>query len=179
MKRLYLLRHAQALSSSDSGDKGRKLSPQGAEDAKTLGRLMARKNWKPALVLCSPAIRTRQTWEYAAESLGDIALRIPENFYNAGYTGFVEALEDVPDTIPSLLIVAHNPGIHDFAARLSSEDSPSSPLGRLIQGFKPGAIAVLDCPIASWLDLADEVNTLIDFQEPLDYNAPAGPTRWT
>lgn len=179
MKRLYLLRHAQALSSSDSGDKGRALSPQGMEDATALGLMMARRHYRPGLVLCSPATRTRQTLEGVLEAMDGLAVQCPEHLYNAGYSAFMEGLEDVPDTITSLLIIAHNPGIHDFAARLASEDSASSHLARLMQGFKPGALAAFDCPIESWMDLADETNLLIDFQDPQDYNAPAGPTRWT
>ncbi|MCD8496669.1 MAG: hypothetical protein LRZ85_00395 [Alphaproteobacteria bacterium] len=48
MKRLYLLRHAQALSSSPTGDKGRPLSPQGLADAAALGQMMVRKEYRPA-----------------------------------------------------------------------------------------------------------------------------------
>lgn len=177
MKRLYVLRHAQALSSSDSGDKGRALSPQGLEDATALGQMMVRKHYRPGLILCSPATRTRQTLDCLG--LSGVETHFPERLYNGGYTAFMDVLEDVPDTVTSLLIIAHNPGIHDFAARLSSEDSPSSHIARLMQGFKPGALAALDCPIESWLDLNDETNLLADFQEPIDYNAPAGPTRWT
>lgn len=179
MKRLYLLRHAQAMSSSASGDRGRKLSPQGLADAEALGRMMARKNYRPDIVLCSPATRTTETWEQAALALGPVKTLQPAALYNASRDVFLEELEGLGDTVFSALIVAHNPGIHDFAARLSSEDSASSLMARLMEGFRPATLAVLDCPIQSWLDLADEQNRLIDLQDPMDYNAPDGPARWT
>ncbi|MCD8496668.1 MAG: hypothetical protein LRZ85_00390 [Alphaproteobacteria bacterium] len=111
--------------------------------------------------------------------MGDIKTIRSDDLYNAGHEIFLQALEELNDSVPSALIVAHNPGIHNFAARLASEDSPSSLMARLTEGFRPGALAVLECPVNSWLDLADEKNRLIDLQDPLDYNAPAGPTRWT
>lgn len=179
MKRLYLLRHAQAMPSSDSGDKGRKLSPQGLMDSDALGQMMARKNYRPATVLSSPAIRTVQTWEQAAPALGGLPQKSLPRLYNGGYEAFIEALEDLDDSLNSALIIGHNPGIHMFAARLASEDSPASLMARLTEGFRPGTLAVFDCPVQSWLDLQDEQNTLIELTDPLDYNAPAGPTRWT
>lgn len=177
MKRLYLLRHAQASPSSDSGDKGRKLSSKGLDDAEKLGQMMVRKSYRPSIVLCSPAIRTRQTWEQAA--LSGIEAHFSERLYNAGSAVFLEELEELADGVSSALLIAHNPGIHDFAARLASEDSPSSFMARLTEGFKPGALAVLDCPVESWLDIKEEANKLIDFQDPMDYNAPESPARWT
>lgn len=164
---------------SDAGDKGRKLTTQGMEDAEKLGRMMARKGYRPAIVLCSPALRTTQTWGQAAFSLGDIKTLSLASLYNGGRGTFIDALEELEDTVSSALIVAHNPGIHDFAARLASEDSPSSFMARLIEGFRPGTLAVLDCPVESWLDLAEEKNRLIDLADPMDYNAPSTPARWT
>lgn len=179
MKRLYLLRHALAMPSSAAGDKGRKLAPQGLADAEALGKAMQRKGYKPALVLCSPALRTSETWAQASLALGAIETRKPDSLYNAGRDVFLEELEGLDDSVESVLIVAHNPGIHDFAARLASEESPASFLTRLMEGFRPATLAVLDCPIESWLDLADEQNRLIDLQDPMDYNAPSSPARWT
>lgn len=164
---------------SDAGDKGRKLTPHGLEDAAALGRMMARKGYKPDIVLCSPAVRTAQTWEQVALSLGGIKTLNPPGLYNGTRRAFIEALEELDDNIASALIVAHNPGIHDFAARLASEESPSSFMARLTEGFRPGALAVLECPIESWLDLAEEQNRLIDLVDPMEYNAPATPARWT
>lgn len=177
MKRLYLLRHAQANPSSDTGDKGRKLSPKGLDDAEKLGRMMVKKSYKPYVVLCSPSIRTRQTWEHIG--LVGMEDRFPERLYNAGSAAFLEELEELDDDVASVLLIAHNPGIHDFAARLASEDSPQTLMARLMEGFKPGALAVLDCPVESWLDIREEANKLVDFMDPMDYNAPVGPARWT
>ena len=68
---LFLLRHAQALSTPAGGqDFDRKLSPKGIEDAQALGRHLKSKGYKPDFILCSSAQRTRQTCENIIEGYG-------------------------------------------------------------------------------------------------------------
>lgn len=179
MKRLYLLRHAQALPSSPDGDKGRKLSPRGVEDAQALANMMAKFGYSPDVILCSSAVRTRETCQALLSALGDIPVSLKDTLYNAPTDTLLGAAQDLDDAHAAALLLAHNPGIHDLAARLSSEDSNISHLGRLMEGYAPAALSVLDCPVESWADLAVYHNMLVDLQDPLDYNAPATPARWT
>ena len=178
MKRLYLLRHAQALSTPVGGkDFDRALSPQGTEDTKALGALMEEKSYAPDVSLYSPALRTFETFQNL--HLKNTASEAIEEIYDANAEGLLDVIYGCDDGVDSLLIVGHNPTIHELTIRLSSEESSQTLFRRLMsEGYKPGSLSVLDCPCVHWNDIQLGENTLIDLQEPLDYNAPNRPTRW-
>ncbi|MFP4313777.1 MAG: SixA phosphatase family protein [Alphaproteobacteria bacterium] len=177
MKRLYILRHAQALSTPVGGsDFDRPLAPQGLEDAKALGRKMAKHDYKPDICLYSPALRTTQTLENLELSCKSVSA--VEDMYDANAQRLLDLINNSEDDYASLLLVGHNPAIHELAMRLAGEESAASPMQRMMQGYKPGSLSVFDCPCAVWNDVEYGGNILSDFLEPLDYNAPERPTRW-
>lgn len=70
--RLLLVRHAKAVPKEESvEDIERALSESGRADAARTGRWLAESGFTPALVLVSPARRTRQTWQLMAPALAD------------------------------------------------------------------------------------------------------------
>lgn len=175
-KTLLLLRHAQTHSAEDGQpDKDRPLASAGIADAKALGRLMKQQNWIPDYVLCSPAARTRQTWE----SLNiEAEIDCLEKLYNAAVSDIFHSVQAVKEPVETLLIVGHNPAIYALTARLSEKNS-GPVMNRLANRFSPGTLAVLKCGILTWSEIQPHGNTLVSLQEPLDYNAPASPARWT
>lgn len=178
-KRLFLLRHAQALSSDGEGDEARRLSPKGLKDAQVLGTLMKKKGYAPDIAYCSPALRTRQTLEGILKSLPSVATSFPAQFYNGNENDLLTTIRQSDESANSILIVAHNPGIHALAATLAQEGSSPALINRLIAGYAPGTLTVLECPCSSWTAISRESNPLLDYAEATDYNAPATPARWT
>lgn len=177
MKRLYILRHAKAAAQTQGDtDFNRPLATEGAQDADALGKIMVKKSYNPSLVLCSGALRTKQTYENMRLASQNVEYRDP--LYEASAGGLLAAIHDIEDRHDSALLVGHNPAVHDLGLRLTSEDSGFSLVQRLIGSFKPGTLAVLDCPCHVWNDLQLGENMLVDLLEPLDYNAPDRPTRW-
>lgn len=177
MKRLYILRHAKAATPDALIDIERPLDIEGVQDAGALGILMRKKEYFPAQIYCSPALRTRQTLENIG--LGtDTNTRIIEPLYDATAGQILECIQDCEDRYNALLVVGHNPAIHELVMRLTSEDSPLTFMKQLMYSYKPGTLSVLDCPCKCWNDLQLAENFLIDFLEPQDYNAPSRPTRW-
>lgn len=178
MKRLYILRHANAASPAATADIDRPLENSGLADANALGQVMRNKSYLPAQIFCSPALRTRQTMEGLALDSSHSPSRIIEPLYDATAAQMLELIHDCEDSIKSLLVIGHNPAIHELVMRLSAEDSPLTLLKRLMHGYRPATLSVLDCPCQCWNDLQLGENMLADFLEPLDYNAPSRPTRW-
>ena len=180
MKKLFLLRHAEAASASADGDKTRPLSDKGLSDAKALGAVMNRRAYTPDIALCSSALRTRQTLEAVLESFGesDIHTEYLESLYNAPPENIFRAVRDTDDRFESILVIAHNPGIHQLSASLVS-DGPQSLLARMMSGMPPARLNVFECPCGSWMEFEERKNKLTDMLDPLDYNAPASPARWT
>jgi phosphohistidine phosphatase len=175
MRRLFLLRHAKAVPATSEADIDRKLAGEGLNDAAALGAYFIQKQYKPDFILCSPSRRTRQT--LGGLQLDDsIPLQEPAVIYTGAKPDLLSLIHYAPDGAQSVLMVGHNPSIHELALMLADEESAL--YGRLLQGFKPGAMVVLDCAIEKWSDLVEGKNALADLTEPLDYNAPSTPARW-
>lgn len=150
MQRLILMRHAEAERASSSGDdRDRVLSARGRADALQMGRTLAAKGLRPDLALVSAAARTRQTWDLAHEAFGDVDLREQDSLYNAGAETLRRAVEAVEDAAGCLMLVAHNPGIHQLAVEYLIESAASpAVLDRMSGGFPTGACAVFTVDVA-------------------------------
>lgn len=177
-KRLFLLRHALAMPAGSSAeDSARPLAPKGEEDATALGLYMAQKGYLPDLILCSTAKRTQQTLQNLQKKLETPAARFLKILYTGRTGDLLSEIQKAEDDKNSILIVAHNPSIYELAVLLGGTGKESL-LQRLCDGYRPATLTVLGCPCAHWADIQPQENEVIDLVDPLDYNAPARPTRW-
>jgi phosphohistidine phosphatase len=165
MKRLYILRHAHTTPSGDGGDRERKLTPQGLQDARVLGETMKAKGYVPDFILCSPVTRTRQTHEQICEGIGKIQTEFPKSIYEGGYGELLSLTQGTDDQFSSLMVVGHNPSIHQFAASLALDDGHPA-FNMLALGYAPATLTVLDIPHASWKDLQPGENKIVEMIEP-------------
>lgn len=178
MKRLYLLRHADAPAEASIQDKMRPLSAGGEDDCYALGVMMAAKNYIPDVIFCSTATRTQCTYGSLVKGIKKtLPKEDSEHLYNAAALDIFDLIRQSDDTHSAMMVIGHNPGIQEIAMRLCDLDQ--SPLSdRLMQGFSTATLAILDCPVQVWNDLQLGENILADYQAPIDYNAPDRPTRW-
>src|ERR1700761_109554 len=73
MRRLMLLRHAKTENDAPTGrDQDRRLDERGHNDAAEIGAWLGRHPPFADIVLGSPAVRAKQTWEIAWEAMKDI-----------------------------------------------------------------------------------------------------------
>jgi phosphohistidine phosphatase len=146
MDRLILLRHAKAESDAPSGDDfDRPLAPRGRREAKAVGVQLAALGYAPDLALVSPALRTRETWEIAAEALGEAEVRFDPALYNADAGTIRRIAEAAGVRHGTVVVVAHNPGLQELAVRLLHEGAaPADYLARAHRHFPPGAVVVFD-----------------------------------
>lgn len=133
MKReVILLRHAHAESGRPgANDAERPLSARGIDEAVAAGRWLREKRVLPARVLCSPAVRTRQTLEHA---LGDAGAIDEPRIYEASAGDLIALIDDHADA-QRLLLVGHNPGFETLVALLATGQSGD------FRGVPPGGIA--------------------------------------
>lgn len=145
MQRLILMRHADAERNAPEGggDRERPLSDRGRAEARAMGRALSERGFRPDVAIVSDARRTRETWDEVLEAMGDVDLRLAPVLYNAAADVLRRAVEDAEDDAACLLILAHNPGVHQLAVELLIE-SAASPgvLDKMSGGFPTGAAAV-------------------------------------
>lgn len=138
MKKLILLRHAEAESASDGAtDQARALSEHGEHEARAAGQWLAEHDVKPSTVLCSPAVRARSTASLALQALGDApSVQVVDGVY-AATPGELLALLDPHMEADEVILVGHNPGIEQLVALLVEGRSDD------FRGMPPGGLAVL------------------------------------
>jgi phosphohistidine phosphatase len=151
VKRLYLLRHAKSSWDDPTlGDRDRPLAPRGKRASEKMAKHLKSERIRPALVLCSSAQRTRQTLKRITPALGKPHIEVEDDLYAASAGELLARLRKVPDTVPSVLLIGHNPGLQDLALTLA-RDGPDR--ARLEEKFPTGALAVLSVRRLTWSGL--------------------------
>lgn len=144
MQRLILLRHGKAEAESESGaDIDRRLAPQGEAEVAAMAARLAARGAVPDLALVSSAARTRDTWVAAEPAFPGTQVVFDADLYNAE-SKFIRRLADLAGvTANTVMVVGHNPGIHELAVRLMQEGSAAAgDIDKARRQFPPGAAAV-------------------------------------
>jgi phosphohistidine phosphatase len=138
---LYLLRHAKAGGPNPKGDRARGLAEAGRRGAAAIAAAIAERHIRPALVLCSDSVRTRETLAIILAKFGPAPeVLYEEELYIADAKKLLRRLRRVPEETESLMVVGHNPGLQELAVLLS--DQPTGPLiARVVQEFPTSALA--------------------------------------
>jgi len=167
MLRLWLLRHAKsAWDDPDLDDFARPLAPRGKKACRRLGRHMAERGIRPDLVLCSPAMRTRQTWERVGKRLDkDIACRFDPGLYLADRKALQAVVRAAPTDCRELLLIGHNPGLEDLAALLCGSGAGDA-LDRLITKYPTGGLAEIGFTAKRWAEVTPKSGFLASFVTP-------------
>lgn len=166
-KTLYILRHAKAETGSASqDDHQRTLNERGIEACDIMGKYMFRHHIQPDRVLCSTAERTSETWTRLQPSFKQPpALEYSEQLYLASANEILKVIAQVPDTVGSLMIVGHNPGLHQLSLKLSKAGDESL-IDTLALKFPTCSLATINLGAVSWRDVAQARGELRGFVTP-------------
>lgn len=153
MRRLVILRHAQAEDGDGKRDFDRCLTAKGEAQATRMGGWLERHGIRPDHVVTSPAPRALDTARLACAELGIRLqdLRRDPQVYDASTPTLLRVLAGVPTDATCVLLVGHNPGLEDLAVHLTGDDD----LRRT--GLPKGGIVVADLP-DDWRDLGAKVS---------------------
>lgn len=141
---LILLRHAKAEHHGGVSDELRSLNPTGRRQATHVGHAFAASGLSPDVVLCSIAVRTRQTWDLVSAALGGRRhVEYSEDLYGAGISGVLDLIAGVPEDASTVLVVGHEPVMSGVAYVLAGPGSDTAALARVSSGVPTGAYSVL------------------------------------
>lgn len=122
-----LLRHAKSDWPDGVPDHERPLASRGRRDAPTMGRWLRAEGHVPDHVVCSTALRTRQTWELVQPELHTAPSTVFEpRVYAASVRQLAEVVGSAPEAARTLLLVGHNPGIEEFAVTLAAANASAN-----------------------------------------------------
>lgn len=168
MLTLYLLRHAKSSWDHPSlADFDRPLAARGREAAPRMGRLMRDEGHAPELVLCSPALRARQTMDLVLDVLNyDPEVRLVDGLYNFGDgTGLLHIIQQIGDECSDLLLIGHNPSLENLAQKLAGSGK-SAQLQDMARKYPTAALAVIEFDADNWADIRPGKGRLKSFTRP-------------
>ena len=172
MRRLMLLRHAKTETDAPSGrDQDRRLDDRGHKDAARMGDWIAAHPPFPNSVLVSHAVRARQTWDIAWGAMKDRVaapeVEILPELYGADPAQLLDSIRTAtaPANPKHLLLVGHNPGMHEVALMLLGSGDPAG--ARALRDNLPTAgLAIFDFDVKDWGDVAYRRGKLVLFVSP-------------
>jgi phosphohistidine phosphatase len=164
---LELLRHAKSSwRDGDLADSERPLNARGHQAGHLLAAYFARES-PPDLVLCSSARRTRETFDHIARAYpAPPPVLMEDGLYLAGARAIMRRIEAVPDSIETLLVIGHNPGLHELASMLARHGGRRD-RARLAGKFPTGALASFRLA-GHWRDIAHAPLALTSYVTPRD-----------
>lgn len=162
---VYLLRHAKSSRSNpELADFDRPLAPRGERECDVMAEYFRLADIHPELVVCSAALRTRQTLQRVRPGLGESPMvKHYRDLYHAGPQAMLDRLRRTPEDVRRVMLIAHNPGLHMLAQRLVA-GGVEEDLHRLSENLPTGALAILVYRGHSWNDLGEgscELHSLV------------------
>jgi phosphohistidine phosphatase len=169
VKSISLLRHAKSSwGAPDLADHERPLNRRGERAAGAIAAHMAALEARPDLILCSTAVRARQTLTPLLDRLAPAPpTSIETGLYLASEESLLERLQALPATVGRVLMIGHNDGMWLLAGDLAKQGDAAS-LASVQEKFPTGSLAVFEADIESWEKLALGRTILKSFVRPRD-----------
>ena len=146
MRKLLLIRHAKSSHKFDDlDDHERPLNKRGERDSITMARHLADKGEAIDVIYSSTATRAIDFAQMISE-FTYIPLEPDLSFYTFDVDELVEILRNLPDSVYSAAVVAHNPAITRAVNRLSNQEIDNVPTAGMV---------ALNCPIEHWHELGE------------------------
>jgi phosphohistidine phosphatase len=131
MKQVLLIRHAKSSWDDPSqNDIDRALNKRGKKDASAMAERLLDKKIKIDAFISSPAERALSTCAYFAKVYDVKKKEIiqADELYNAQVENFYKVISEVDNTLDTIALFSHNPGITEFANELTDvhvDDMPT------------------------------------------------------
>jgi phosphohistidine phosphatase len=144
VKTLHLLRHAKSSwDDPNLDDHDRPLAARGRQAAGVVASRMARQGTRVDLVLCSSAVRARQTFEFLLPVLGaPLYIHIGPELYTANASDLLRLIQAVSEEASGVLVVGHNPALEELTDWLAGDGEPGA-VEELRRKFPTAVLATL------------------------------------
>jgi len=168
---LHLLRHAKSSWKTPGlDDHDRPLNRRGRHAAQALGLHLQRLALVPDVVLCSTAVRARQTLDLLTPAIKPARIVLEFELYEADAAGLLAYLRKLSDAMACVLLIGHNPALHELALLLA-ETASSGTLPRAEDKFPTAALASLAFE-GGWRALQPHSAAVVGYIEPRQLMAP-------
>ncbi|AHJ66708.1 SixA phosphatase family protein [Granulibacter bethesdensis] len=152
MRQLLLLRHAKsAWDDPKLPDHARPLNDRGRRAAAAMHKAINALDLRPDLILVSSARRTIQTLEALEPWPHTPRIEKMDALYLASSEQMVQVLNNVPETVGCVMLIGHNPGMHDLALTLGNPARDErTARARLNEGYPTCGLAQFELDQPWW-----------------------------
>jgi len=170
MKTLFLLRHAKSdWRDSEQNDFDRPLNARGRRAARAMGRELRRLRLAADHIVASPAARVAETLALLADGYGGrMEIRGDERLYLASADTLLAVARAADERHRSLLLVAHNPGLHMLTLTLVRDGLEQADV---TAKYPTGALAAIVFDVDRWAEVRPGSGCLARFLRPRDLSA--------
>ena len=143
--KLFVIRHGQARGgNANTDDSVRELTDTGKSHARKVAETLAHEAPYPALILCSNAVRARQTCEQFCDSINYTgATTFCPELYHATAAGYYRVISSYGGHADPLAVIGHNPSAEEFVGDLCARHISLS----------TASVAVISCDCSRWDEL--------------------------
>jgi phosphohistidine phosphatase len=152
MKTLFLLRHAKSSWKDETlADFERPLNRRGKRAAETMGAYFKSEGIVPELIVCSPAVRARETLELVTKAAKwSTEVRYDQRIYEASGMRLAEVVSQIDNDRKVAMLVGHNPGMEELVLLLTAESV----------AIATGTCAKVAVKASKWANAVDKRATL-------------------
>lgn len=145
-KTIIFMRHARAPMRAGMDDRERILDSLGETQALLIGKQLSEAAPLPDRILCSPAQRTRQTFNLVGQSwpqLTGVQTEYPQSLYDAATGDIFAILQELPEEVSRLMVIGHNPGMPGIVNMLW-DDTENMIDDMMIMTYPPASCTILE-----------------------------------
>jgi phosphohistidine phosphatase len=166
LKHIFLLRHAKSSwDDPDLADHDRPLADRGRRASEAMAKHLRESRISPALVLCSPSARTRETLERISPGWDqEPKVSVEDGLYGASEGELLARLRELPEDVESVMLIGHQPAIQELTLELAGKGAE---VERAARKFPTAALATLEFA-GPWPQLAPDRAELVGFVRPKD-----------
>ena len=163
MKTLYLIRHAKSdWNNTGLSDFNRPLNKRGKNNAPLMGKKFNELNPCIDLIISSPAKRALQTVKMISKELQYEydSIQFDKSIYHSSYTNLNEIINNINNTINTLVIVGHNPGLTNLSNYLTNN---------YIDNIVTCGIVKIELEIDNWNEIIEGIGSKVFYIYPKMY----------
>ncbi|HEX8600319.1 MAG TPA: histidine phosphatase family protein [Chloroflexia bacterium] len=173
MKTLLLLRHGNAQQNAAQGDKARRLTEQGRQEAAEMGRKLPYIVGRLEAIVSSDAERALKTAQIVASRAGYAGeIRVEHDIYATDVDTMLGVVRRLPDEYDRVLLVGHHPSLEYLAADIAEEGTPA-------QSLPTCGLLHLALEASRWRDIRPGTGRLLGVYGPDDGRWTMDDGRWT
>jgi len=166
-KTLVILRHAKSDYPRGVPDHDRPLAGRGNREAPLAGRWLVEHGIYPDMILCSDAVRARQTCTWVCNELGEKAptAYLDSRLYEADAARALAVINETDEQVRTLMVIGHLPWVQEVGMRIASVDSDEDAVVTMAERLPTLGLQVFAVP-GEWATLDGRDARMTHFAVP-------------